>query len=291
VILSASNAADETIRYARSRNVTKVVVGKPTHASVWDRLRPSFLDRMVRASGAIDVYVIRRRKRSGAETERALRSRSRPLPSRSSPAATSVVVATTISCRRSAAAIGRRGDGLFAGHRLGLAAFWLRAVAAGSGVSVLCFDFFFIPPLYTFAVRDLSHVVTFGVMFMVALVISGLTQRVRAQAGAAGQREQRTASLYALSRELAATKQVEDIARIARATSVRRAGRGRCLTRCRILSARSLPRCKLGGAASRSTNKSRASPNGFGSTSAQRGSVRTPCPRREPCTYCWSRHA
>jgi two-component system sensor histidine kinase KdpD len=82
-------------------------------------------------------------------------------------------------------------------------------------LSVLCFDFFFIPPLYTFAVRDLSHVVTFGVMFMVALVISGLTQRVRAQAEAAGQREQRTASLYALSRELAATKQVEDIARIA----------------------------------------------------------------------------
>ncbi len=82
-------------------------------------------------------------------------------------------------------------------------------------LSVLLFDFFFIPPFYTFAVRDLSHVVTFGVMFLVALVISGLTQRVRAQAEAAGQREQRTASLYALSRELAATKQVEDIAQIA----------------------------------------------------------------------------
>jgi two-component system sensor histidine kinase KdpD len=82
-------------------------------------------------------------------------------------------------------------------------------------LSVLCFDYFFIPPLYTLAVRDLSHIVTFGVMFMVALVISGLTQRVRAHGEAARQREQRTASLYALSRELAATKQVEDIARIA----------------------------------------------------------------------------
>jgi two-component system sensor histidine kinase KdpD len=82
-------------------------------------------------------------------------------------------------------------------------------------LSVLCFDFFFIPPLFTFAVRDLSHVVTFAVMFLVALVISGLTQRVRAQGEAAGQREQRTASLYALSRELAATQQAEDIAQIA----------------------------------------------------------------------------
>jgi len=49
-------------------------------------------------------------------------------------------------------------------------------------LSVLCFDFFFVPPLYTFRVHDLSHVVTFAVMFFVALVISGLTQRVRAQA-------------------------------------------------------------------------------------------------------------
>ena len=52
-------------------------------------------------------------------------------------------------------------------------------------LSVLCFDFFFIPPLLTFAVQDLSHVVTFAVMLFVALVISGLNQRVRAQAAAA----------------------------------------------------------------------------------------------------------
>ena len=82
-------------------------------------------------------------------------------------------------------------------------------------LSVLCFDFFFIPPLYTFAIHDLSHVVTFAVMFLVALVISGLTQRVRAQADAADQREQLTAALYALSRELAAAKRVQDIAEIA----------------------------------------------------------------------------
>jgi len=52
-------------------------------------------------------------------------------------------------------------------------------------LSVLAFDFFFIPPLLTFAVQDLSHVVTFGVMLFVALVISGLNQRVLAQAEAA----------------------------------------------------------------------------------------------------------
>ncbi|HYP75339.1 MAG TPA: DUF4118 domain-containing protein [Polyangiaceae bacterium] len=82
-------------------------------------------------------------------------------------------------------------------------------------LSVLCFDFFFIPPLYTLSIHDLTHVVTFGVMLLVALVISGLTQRVRAQADAAEQREQRTEALYALSRELAAAKLVQEIAEIA----------------------------------------------------------------------------
>ena len=48
-------------------------------------------------------------------------------------------------------------------------------------VSVLVYDFFFIPPYYSFAVTDLSHVVTFGVMLLVAVVISSLTQRVRDQ--------------------------------------------------------------------------------------------------------------
>lgn len=81
-------------------------------------------------------------------------------------------------------------------------------------LSVFCFDFFFVPPLFTFAVRDFRHVVTFGIMFMVAWVISGLTQRVRAQAEAAELREQHTASLYALSRDLAAADQVEAIERI-----------------------------------------------------------------------------
>jgi len=71
-------------------------------------------------------------------------------------------------------------------------------------LSVLAFDFIFIPPYFSFAVSDLSHIITFGVMFLVAVVISGLTNRIRDQADSARGRERRTASLYAVSRELGA---------------------------------------------------------------------------------------
>jgi len=46
-------------------------------------------------------------------------------------------------------------------------------------LSVLCFDFFFVPPRYTFAVDDPGHLVTFGVMLVVAIVISTLTEASR----------------------------------------------------------------------------------------------------------------
>jgi two-component system sensor histidine kinase KdpD len=49
-------------------------------------------------------------------------------------------------------------------------------------LSVLCFDFFFVPPYLTFAVTNFRHITTFAVMLLVAVVIAGLTQRARDQA-------------------------------------------------------------------------------------------------------------
>ncbi|MES1176452.1 MAG: DUF4118 domain-containing protein, partial [Myxococcales bacterium] len=216
VILSGNNAAAETIRLARSRNVTKLVVGKPTHAPFWDRLSPSFLDQLVRAGGDIDVYVMSGEDNAARPEPTKPTASVQTAPIAYLAAGTSALIATAISW--SAFGPQQLADAVM----VYLLAIVLVSLRFGYGPSLLaavlsvgCFDFFFIPPLFTFAVRDLSHVVTFGVMFMVALVISGLTQRVRAQAAAAGQREQRTASLYALSRELAATNQVQEIARIA----------------------------------------------------------------------------
>jgi len=98
------------------------------------------------------------------------------------------------------------------------------AVAARSGrgptvftsvLSVATFDFFFVPPYFSFAVSDTQYLVTFMVMLIVALVISGLTVRIRAQADAARDRERRTAALYAMSRELASSRSVEALLAIA----------------------------------------------------------------------------
>jgi two-component system sensor histidine kinase KdpD len=93
--------------------------------------------------------------------------------------------------------------------------FGLRASIAAAAMSVLAFDFFFVPPYLTFAVADTSHVITFGVMFVVAVVIGGLSDRLRQQREAATLREHRTSALYALSRELGSPRDRDDLCRVA----------------------------------------------------------------------------
>jgi two-component system sensor histidine kinase KdpD len=96
------------------------------------------------------------------------------------------------------------------------------SVRAGRGASVAvsilavaAFDFFCVPPYFTFAVSDTQYLLTFGVMLIVALTITHLTSGMRYQARVASARERRAASLYEMSRELSGaltTDQILDIA-------------------------------------------------------------------------------
>src|SRR5260370_21783214 len=79
-----------------------------------------------------------------------------------------------------------------------------------SVLSVAAFDFFFVPPYFTFAVSDTRYLFTVAVMLVVGLVITGLTVRARAQAFPAPLPHPPTAPLYAMSRDLAGPPGVDD---------------------------------------------------------------------------------
>lgn len=65
--------------------------------------------------------------------------------------------------------------------------------------SVAAFDFLFVPPRYTFDVRENQYLLTFAVMAVVGMVVSSLGTKVRAQALQAERRERSTARLYQLN--------------------------------------------------------------------------------------------
>jgi two-component system sensor histidine kinase KdpD len=76
-------------------------------------------------------------------------------------------------------------------------------------LSVLAFDFCFVPPYLTFAVNDTQYIFTFIALLLVGMTISYLTSRVRRQTEAAKLRERETAALYALGRDLAISGDLE----------------------------------------------------------------------------------
>ncbi|HEY4016650.1 MAG TPA: ATP-binding protein [Polyangiaceae bacterium] len=82
-------------------------------------------------------------------------------------------------------------------------------------LSAFVFEFCFLPPYFSLAISNLRHIVTFAVMLVVAFVISHLSKRVHDQADAARDNERRTASLYAVSRELGLAVSLDEILLVA----------------------------------------------------------------------------
>ncbi|MDC0673980.1 sensor histidine kinase [Nannocystis radixulma] len=205
VTIGGEPIGERILEYARGRNVTRLIVGKPSRSRWQELLGGSVLDTLVRGSGDIDVLVI-----SGDEAPPSRRARLPAAPARRAPPiayawAVAGVTGVTGLCTLLFFYIDL-SDIIM----LYLLVIMVIAVRFGRGpstlaavLSVVAFDLCFIAPLYAFAVADARYVLTFAVMLIVGVVISSLTERVRMQAEAARGREQRTAILYSLSRELA----------------------------------------------------------------------------------------
>lgn len=88
-------------------------------------------------------------------------------------------------------------------------------------LNVAAFDFFFVPPRFSFAVADFQYVVTFAVMLVVGLITGQLTAGLRFSARIAASRERRAQSLFELTRDLSAALQTTQVVELGEA-AVRR---------------------------------------------------------------------
>ena len=212
VMLTGLRVSDELLAFARGRNVSRIVVGKPSRPA-WAFWPGSLVDALLRGSGDVDVYVLH-----GEEAVEPARPAARPAP----PAQgrwrgyVGAVFVTAVSSLV-AWVMSRAFDpsNLVMVYLVGVV---VVAGAFGRGpaiftalLSVATFDFVFIPPRFTFAVGDTQYLFTFGVMLLVGATIGTLTARMREQAEAARGRERRTAALHQLSRDLAGRGGVADL--------------------------------------------------------------------------------
>jgi two-component system sensor histidine kinase KdpD len=217
VTLDGPSASAALTQYARLRNITRIVVGQPKRFGLRSLVRPSTATKLVREGSSFDVSVIARREPAQNTPSGRDRTNPREVPWLRYWAGLGI----SFACTGLAAAMYPYFalTNLVMVYLLGAT---IAALRLGRGpatlvafTNIVAFDFFFVPPRFSFAVADFQYVVTFTVMLAVALIIANLAANVRAQTQVAGARERRTSLLYAMSRELAATRSLEDLARVA----------------------------------------------------------------------------
>ena len=208
---SIASIAETIIAYARKHNITKIVVGRPIHPRWFDLVRGSLVNELIYQSGDIDIHVVTSNQPEHIPVEEIpLRFHSRLSAYLSSIVLT--VLATVIGHFFGRAISPTNLVMLYLLTVVVVAVFFGRGPSMlASLLGVLAFDFFFVPPFYTFAVNDTEYVLTFIGLFIVGVVVSALTVSAREQAQAAQRREADTALLYSLSRELTATDSLEAI--------------------------------------------------------------------------------
>jgi two-component system sensor histidine kinase KdpD len=233
VALSATDMSSAIIRLSKDRNITKIVIGKPTRRG-WKRLLlGSVVDVLISDAHNINLYLLgsprSERGGSGDKSESSLYRKS-SLPGLSARLSTRkkgyyigylwAVVVTLASTLLAYLTFGKfELANLIMFFLLGVV---FIATRFGRGPSILAsflgvalFDFFFVRPYFSFSVSDSQYLVTFVTMLTVGVVISNLMANVRSQAKVATHRERRATVLYAMSKDLATSRNEDEIVRTA----------------------------------------------------------------------------
>lgn len=212
--LAAAEAATALVSYAREHNLVRLVVGRQERRWPWQH---SLADRIVALADELDVLQVALPPAGRAPAGTARREttlQDQPWPG---------YLFAVVTCALTALLATPLLPVLDLSNILMLFLLAVVGVALrhGRGPAVLAsflavglFDFFFVPPRFTFAVSDVQYLVTFVVMLVVALVIGQLMAGLKVQAETSSERERRVRGLYEMSRDLSAALLAEQVADI-----------------------------------------------------------------------------
>ena len=205
--------ADDVIHFAHANNVTQIIIGKSTRSWWFELMRGSVVHDLVRRAGNISVHVIAGDEQGVAKAAVQTAARQEPFEARPYLMALLFVAIGLGAAELIHPVFGIENVDLVfltavvsVAVRYGLLPSLLTSVAAS-----LCYNFFFMPPYYTFTIADPTNIAAFFFFMLIAILVSNVAARVRLQADAAIGRVRTTESLYAFSRKLASTATLDDV--------------------------------------------------------------------------------
>ncbi len=208
--------AEDVIDYAQAHNVTQIVIGKSARTRWFEILHGSVVHDLVRRSGNISVHVIAGDTIAGE-----------PIPQKSVGAAKRDAAVNPLPYLAALAAVAAALVGAEAIHQFfGIENIDLVFLTAIVGVAVrlglwpsllagvassLCYNFFFLPPIYTFTITDPANIAAFVLFMLIAVIVSNVAARGGRLATVAIERARSTESLYSFSRKLAGAGTLDDV--------------------------------------------------------------------------------
>lgn len=219
--ITGDDIAEEILDLANKRNVSQIIIGKPEHTRFWEIVHGSVVDRVIRRSQGISIHVIPGGQQENSQkhkpTAERINKKSTGIKPQLSwsfiPYIISVIMMilltmliTPISSFLGSVNISM----LFLLPVLLSAARWGRFSAViTAAMGVITFDFFFVPPIFTFTVADVRYLISFVIFMLVGLITGTLSARLSKQINYSRQRESRISALYALSRDIAAVDKLD----------------------------------------------------------------------------------
>ncbi|HEX9462100.1 MAG TPA: sensor histidine kinase KdpD [Alphaproteobacteria bacterium] len=212
VTLPGTDLPGEILRYAQGHNITQIIVGKRRRSRWRDLIGRSFVNELLRRSKDVAIHVLTGEVEAEPLPQRRLMMM--PQPHLQPYVLSAVAVAI-------AAVVAKIAENLVELPNLSmifLCAVLFAAVNWGlwpsifaSLLSAAVFNFFFIPPIYTFTIARPEEVLSLSIFFVVAILTSHLAGRLRAYAEGAQRRVKTTTALFEFSRKLAASPTLDNL--------------------------------------------------------------------------------
>ncbi len=215
-IINGQKAQEEILSYARANNITKIIVGKIARPRWRELISGTLADEIMRGSGDIDVYVV-----TGEAEENQQQIKSSLIPNMTSwhdyvvPLSSVLAISLVLLPIRPFL----ETIHMVMAYLIVIVAVTIRYGRVPSLVTTLAaalsLNFFYVPEYYSFKMSQEHHFLTFLVLTLTGIVIGTQTSRLRMQVLLARRHEKNTDTLFAMSRELNATRDKVALAQIA----------------------------------------------------------------------------
>ena len=207
------NVPDSVIEFAKKHNTTRMIIGKTLRPRWREIVFGSIVDQMIHKSGDIDVYVVS----SGEEYAK----KTTPHPESLLPAIPPMGYLEGLLFVGAVTVFGEVTKSFISQTNLMMLYLMIVVIAAfrrglyyavfTAFIGVMAFDFFLVPPYYSFRFSDTQYLITFCGMLLIGGVISYLIAKAREHAMSAQSRERENAMLYKLAKKLTGAPDMESI--------------------------------------------------------------------------------